>query len=423
MGFENPERLPHELETRWHISVIPLYMAVGSPGLLATLLALSLGASIAEVGVMTAAGAVATFIFSIVWGRLSDYSGIRKRYLLFFSVALVPVFLMLSMATSVLQTIITFTLASIITAGIAPIAVMYTVECCRLTDWQYGVAKYSSVTSIGTILGLLTYTISAPFLETHLLFILSAATSLSAAIFLWRLGQEPEVTLDRHPFPVQSLSDAERFLSPRPLLHYLDVRKVRLPRSLEQMSPLQLVFLASFVHWTGISLYGIGQTPLMKELGVTDGLILALNVVTGITAAIAFAWVAPRIKSGSKRSINLIVVARCCLILCWAVFPLFLALGSPLVFILPLLVSIAFNVLYTLIWLPITNYAISQAPPDHKGSVQGELLSATALAGAAGSLLGGLVMNSYGYTAGFILAAIISLLSIPILTRLDLGSV
>lgn len=98
MGTAENTNLPNAMETRWHVSIIPLYMAIGSPGLLATLLALSLGASVVEIGAMTAAGAVSTFIFSIVWGKLSDFSGIRKRYLLFFAIALEPIFLMLSMA-------------------------------------------------------------------------------------------------------------------------------------------------------------------------------------------------------------------------------------------------------------------------------------------------------------------------------------
>jgi MFS family permease len=421
MDEEIKQLHPQELETRWHISVIPLYMAIGSSGLLATLQVLSLGATIAEVGEMTAAGAIATFVFSMVWGRLSDFSGIRKRYLLFFSIVLGPLFFLLSMVNSVQQIVIIYTLISILTAGIAPIAVMYTVECCRLEDWQNGVARYSSISSIGTILGLIIYTASASFLETRWLFYISSATSFLAALFLWKMGQEPEMTLVRHPFPVRSIRDAEKFLSPRPLLHYLDIKRIKIPRSLRNISPLQIIFLASFIHWTGISIFGVGQTPLMKALGLTDSLILAINVVTGVTAAIAFAWIAPRIKSSNKRSINLVVIARCILILCWAAFPLFLNRPFNLVFLLPLGVSIAFNILYALIWLPITNFVISQAPDDHKGSVQGELLSATALAGAVGSALGGLVINNYGYTVGFILASIIALLSIPMLSRIDVS--
>jgi MFS family permease len=421
MGSEAKTRQPRELETRWHISVIPLYMAIGSPGLLATLLALNLGASIVEIGIMTAAGAVATFAFSIIWGKLSDYSGIRKRYLLFFTVTLGPIFLLLSMANTVQQIILIYTAASAITAGVAPIAVMYTVECCRLEDWHVGVARYSSVSSIGNILGLVAYTLVAPFLATRWLFYISAATCASSAIFLWVMGSEPEITLARHPFPIRSLHDAEKFLSPRPFLHYLDIRRIRLPRKLSEMTSLQLLFLAAFIHWTGISLFGIGQTPLMKALGLTDGLILALNVATGVTAAIAFAYIAPRVKSSKKRSINLIVLVRCFLILCWAALPFFLNHPIPLIFVLPLLILVAFNILYSLIWLPITNFAISQAPDHLKGSVQGELLSATALAGAVGSILGGVVIASYGYTVGFVLASIIALLTIPILSRFDLS--
>ena len=421
MGTAENPKPPNAMETRWHISVIPLYMAIGSPGLLATLLVLSLDASVAEIGVMTAAGAVSTFIFSIVWGRLSDFSGIRKRYLLFFALALSPVFLMLSMATSVQQVILIYTVGSILTAGVAPIAVMYTVECCRLEDWHVGVARYSSVASIGNILGLLTYTAAAPFVETRWLFYISSVTCFLAVLFLWKMGQEPEVTLERHSFPVKSFHDAEKFLSPRPFLHYLDIRRIKIPKNLGQMSPLQLLFLAAFIHWTGISAFGVGQTPLMKDLGITDSLILALNVITGVIAAIAFAWIAPRIKSSRKRSLNLIVIARCGLILCWAALPYFLVHSFSLVFILPLIISIIFNVLYALIWLPITNFAISRAPADHKGSVQGELLSATALAGAVGSVVGGIVITAYGYTAGFVLASIIALLTIPILSKFDMS--
>jgi predicted MFS family arabinose efflux permease len=115
------------------------------------------------------------------------------------------------------------------------------------------------------------------------------------------------------------------------------------------------------------------------------------------------------------------VLVRCFLILCWAALPFFLNHPIPLIFVLPLLILVAFNILYSLIWLPITNFAISQAPDHLKGSVQGELLSATALAGAVGSILGGVVIASYGYTVGFVLASIIALLTIPILSRFDLS--
>jgi MFS family permease len=420
MAIEASSMQPRELETRWHLSIIPLYMAIGSPGLLATLVALSLGANIAEIGALAAAGALSTFVFSMVWGKLSDFSGIRKPYLLFFSVALIPLFVGMSMARSVAEVVLIYASASAVTAGVAPISVMYTVECCKLQDWQVGVARYNSVTSVGNLLGLVAFTFVAPFYETRQLFYISSALCLSAALLLWRMGHEPEMTLERHPFPVRSLRDAEKLLSPRSFLHYLDVRRIKVPRSIRQLSPLQLLFLASFVHWMGISIFGIGQVPLMKELGITDSLILALNVSISITAAIAFAWIAPRVKP-SNRGLRSIVIVRCCLILCWAAIPFLIGVNAMYVFALPLMLSLAFNILYSLIWLPITNFAIAQAPADLKGSVQGELISATALSGAVGSAIGGLLISAVGYSAGFIIAAGVALVTIPIFNRIDIG--
>jgi hypothetical protein len=47
-----------------HLYTLPINVALGSSGLLTTLIALSLGASVQDIGVMIAAGAAATIVFS-----------------------------------------------------------------------------------------------------------------------------------------------------------------------------------------------------------------------------------------------------------------------------------------------------------------------------------------------------------------------
>jgi predicted MFS family arabinose efflux permease len=241
-----------------------------------------------------------------------------------------------------------------------------------------------------------------------------------AVILLWRIGREPEITLKRHSFQTRSLRDVKGFFSHRSIMHYLDKRRLKLPKNLKELAPLQLLFLASFVHWMGISLFGVGQTPLMKALGLSNSLILAVNGVAGAAQAIAFVSIAPLIKSGHKQLLNRVVVARGGLILCWAVLPVFFFHPVSFVFIFPLIVSIVWSVFYAMIWLPISTFAISQAPEDHKGSVEGELLSAIGVSNAIGSALGGLVITAYGYTVGFVLASAIAMLSIPVISRIDI---
>ncbi len=405
-------------EMRWHFSLIPLYMAVGSSGLLITLVALSLGASVADIGIMAAIGSAGAIVLSVVWGRLSDFSGRRKKYLLFFFIILSPIFLALNMVNSVLQLILLYVALASIASGVAPIAIMYTVECCKGKNWQESVGRYNFVTSVGSLLGFLTYAVVAEFYETRWLFYVSAAMCLSAFILLWRTGREPEMTLERHPFPVGSPSDAEKILSPRSIWGRMDIRRFKIPRNLKQLKPLQLLFLASFVHWTGISFFGVGQTPLMKSLGLSDSLILVINSAAVAAQAIAFVRIAPHMKSKGGRLLNNVVFARGGLILCWAALPLFYFPSVSFVFLFLLMASIVWSILYAIIWLPITNYAISQAPMDRKGSVQGELLSATGVANAVGSALGGLVITTCGYSVGFVLASVIAMLTIPIISRI-----
>ena len=396
-------------------------MAIGSSGLLVTLVALSLGASVADIGAMSSAGAVATFVFSLVWGRLSDLSGIRKRYLLFFFLVLSPVFLALSITNLIPLLIFLHVALACIASGIAPIAIMYTVEWCRDKNWHGGVARYNSIASVGNILGLMMYTAVAGFYPTHWLFSISAALCFAAALLLWKMGKEPDITLERHHFHMRSFHDVEKVLSHRPVLHHLDLGKLRPPRNLGKLKPLQLLFLAAFVHWTGISFFNVGQTPLMRALRLSDSLILAVNGAAGTMQAISFLWIAPRIKSNHKRLLSGIVGVRGGLILCWAALPILFVYPVSFVFVFPLVISVVWSIFYTIIWLPITDFAISQAPADRKGSVQGELYSTTAVASAIGSALGGVVLTLYGYTVGFAIASIIAMLTIPILSRIDMN--
>ncbi len=406
-----------EKETRWHLSMVPLYMAIGNPGLLVTLVALSLGASVAEVGAISAAGSAASFVLSMVWGRLSDMSSQRRIYLLFFAAILVPLFAAMSIVNGIPQITLLYTLIIAVSSGVAPIAVMYTVECCRGKNWSGEIANLNSIMSIGNIVGLLTFTLAAHYYPTQSLFYISAAVCLASSLLLWGLGREPEMTFERHSFS-HFLHDVEGLLSPRPLLQHLDIRRIRLPTSLNRLSPIQLLLLTAFIHWTGISIYAVGMTPLMKALGFSDSVILALNVGNGIAAAASFIWIAPRAKTGPQH-LKKLILARALLVLCWAPLPLFMSSPPSYVFIFPFLISAAINVFYAMLWLPLSSFAISQAPEDRKSSVVGQLISATAIAGVIGSGVGGMLITAYGYSVGFIVASMIMLLATQTVTRIN----
>jgi MFS family permease len=407
--------------TPWYLSTIPLNMAIGATPVISTLLILSLGGTVTEVGLMISSGAVATIIFSTIWGELSDRSALRKRYLLIIIIFLAPTLFLFSIASSLPQVVLYYTLLSIFSSGVAPIAVMYTVETCIGKDWQKEIAMYNSISSLGTILGFAMNSLLALFLQLKWLFCISAALCLISAAMLWKIGRESYITLERHAFPIRSLRDAERLISP--IFHRLDLRHLRIPRSLKQFKPLQLLFLACFIQWTGICFYAVGQTPLMKDLGLSDSAILAINTSVYAVLALSFAKIAPSLKQERKKLMNKAIYGRALLIIGWGIFSLFVTRSFPyvLIFIFPLILIATINLLYTILWLPIVTFTVSSAPEHSKGSSQGELLSVIALSNALGSALGGLVMGSMGYTIGFVTAAIISVLAVPIISRIEMN--
>jgi MFS family permease len=413
MNVEEPQRL------RWQLAMIPLFMAVGNPGLLVTLVALAQGSSVAELGVISASGSVANFVFSLVWGRLSDESWSRRRYLILLSLLMVPLFIALSLSVGVPQLTTFYALLIAVGSGVSPIAVMYTVDSCMGKNWQTMVSRLNSIMSVGNIIGLLTYTFAANYYPTHILFYISAVVSIVASLIIWRFGTEPYISLERQPFSARLLHSVESFLSPKPILHHLDLRRIKVPRDLSSLKPLQLLLLASFVHWLGISVYVVGQTPMMKQLSLTNSEILAINVVNGVCAASSFAWIAPRVSNDYKKLLSRLISARALLVLGWATFPYLSAYPISYSFVLPLLFSSAINVFYAMMWLPITNFAISHASVDRRSSVVGQLISVTGLASAVGSLVGGVIITVYGYTVGFSLAFVIILFSIPVITKIE----
>jgi MFS family permease len=169
--------------------MIPLYMAIGNPGLLVTLVALSQGAGVTEIGAISATGSVVNFFLSMFWGSLSDASAQRKKFRLAFSILLVPLFIGLSLAVNVTQITLLYALVVAFSCGIAPVAVMYTVECCKGKNWSIEVSRFNSIMSIGNIIGLLACTFAAGFFSTSTLFYISTASCLIAVIMLWRLGE------------------------------------------------------------------------------------------------------------------------------------------------------------------------------------------------------------------------------------------
>jgi MFS family permease len=393
-------------------------MALGSIKVVITLAALQLGASLFDIGLIIGANAAATIIFSIGWGRLSDYFGLRVRFLLVFFLASAPIFVLLGLAGSVWQLIVLYGVLAVATAGIQPIAAMYAVEYREGRNWQREIIKYNAYWNIGVIAGLVVNSLVALVVPLSWMLYLAAAFCGVSALILWRTAKEPDLPLEREAYAIMPLQDEEKPAT-MSVLDYFDVRKIS-PKRLLRLKPVHLLFLACLVHWTGVYIYGVGEVPLMSAIGLSASVILSINVAENVATVVSFSNIVPRVKIDYQRLVGLMVASRSVLILLWVGLTVFLATQVAYVFIFPLILEILFLVCYALVWYPIMCFAISQAQFGKKGTIQGELLAVVSLANVLGALIGGAIIGAFGYAVGFAVAAGISALAIPLIRRINI---
>jgi MFS family permease len=65
-------------DSSWYFSLIPINMSLGAIKVVIILLALALGANLFDIGILIAANSAVTILFSLFWGRISDFFGLRK---------------------------------------------------------------------------------------------------------------------------------------------------------------------------------------------------------------------------------------------------------------------------------------------------------------------------------------------------------
>lgn len=394
-------------------------MAVGSIRVIIVLIAIANGANLFEIGLLVALNSGATIVFALFWGRLSDFFGLRVRFLLLLFLLSCPIYVLLGFAGTTLTLTIVYALLAVSTGGIQPIASMYAVEYRGGKNWQNEVVRFNSFLTIGVIAGLVVNTVLALIIPLTWILYFAAGLCLVSALMLWRTAKEPALPLEREAYSIVTVQDEESTLAST-IIDYFDIRKIKLPKNFKQLKPIHLLFIISLIHWIGVYSYGVGEVPLMTAIGLSSSMILGINVAENAATVYSFNRLVPKIKMAPKKLIAVMMGARSGLMLFWAGLTVFITSQFAGVFIFPLLLEIAFLLCYGLLWHQVMCFAISQAPPNRKGTTQGELLSIISLANVVGALIGGAVIGAFGFAAGFIVSALIAASAIPLLRQIDM---
>jgi len=423
----------------WYFGHSLHYVADGGASTLIPLfLSSTLGGSVSNVGVVSAATSLASVPSSIGWAELSDRIERRKMFILldYFGTALL--FLLMGLSATFEQFLGLNIMMGIMAAASVSMGTIIITETIEQKRWTGEIGRYTQFGGVGWIVGLLLCGIwleagirVVPGMDPlRVMFFILAAVTFGAGLIALRLLPDPRPK----PFAPHHVDKVVVFLGriverPRYLPLWMYRRRYReavhgirsagetVPR------PLKTYFLAILLLFSGfMTVYTPFPVFLKKEVGSGWLEIFVLYIVAAATSAVMYSRASGLIgRLGERRTLVNVNLVRVLLFSGFGGVALLLASGlrPPPVLLFSVLFALqgAVGVFWAYVSVASTALVSKCAPPGTKGENLGLFNATVSVGGILGALIGGEVANYLGYAAAFFAGVVLVLLGVAALAR------
>ena len=411
---------------RWLLAWAMGYSAIGAASLIVPLYAIGLGAGPLVVGLLEATAGLAGVPGAVLWGRLADRTGHRRRFVLL-TLGGTGVMLTTFPFTGALSAVL---LANAVlwflVAAASPVLTLFMIEDAPEADWEARIGLLNAYQRYGWVGGLVlggvwlgAYPPGADPLVAHRTFFIVVAVAALVAVPLAFYWLPPEATtppgrLARSPRAIHRLVlgggryvKAVPFVPARAVVAIVTLE----PRAAVRRFPraLRRYFLAVTVFSTAFSVF-FGPIPAyLVGLELSGSAVFAVFVISSFASALAFVPAGRLAARTDPTAVQLRALG-----VRVALFPaigLVGALAHPGLRGLGIVVGFA---LVGLTWAVIAVTAagiVSRATPRAtRGEALGVYAALAGLGGGIGGVLGGVVASTAGYLAAFALSGVLVLL-------------
>ena len=413
-----PERAP-----RWYFGHGLHNLADGGASTLIPLfLSSTLGGSVSNVGVLSAATSTAAVPCSIGWSELSDRIERRKMFILVDYFGAGILFLLMGLATTFEQFLGLNILYGIVAAASVSMGTIIITETVESKRWTKEIGTYTEFGGVGWIIGLL---LCGIWLEAGirlfpgmdslrvLFFILAVVTFVSGFIAL-RLVPDPKP----RPFAPHHIDKVVVFMGrmvERPRYMPLWMYRRKYHQAVHEIRssgetvprPLRSYFVAVLLLFSGfMTVYTPFPIFLKKEMGAGWLEIFVLYIVSATTSAFMYSRTGGLIgRLGERRTLIRVNLVRICLFSSFGLVSLLVVGGfrpAPAVlFAVLFALQGAVGFFWAFVSVASTALVSKCAPPGTKGENLGLFNATVSVGGILGALVGGEVANYLGYGAAF----------------------
>ncbi|GAB4535862.1 MAG: MFS transporter [Anaerolineae bacterium] len=391
-----------------------------------------IGGSVADVGRLTSLTALAGVPGSIGWGNLSDRLGRRRPFLLLGFLGFGLATLLIGLGQNISQLLALSAVSGLLGAAIGPVGSALVLDGTAEDQWPESVGRFNQIGGWSFVAGLVAGTLWLSLVPGHWgtslamrgLFILAGSVALLSLLItaLW-LKEPPRVHSRRQFHPAFSgrlaVSVIERALFYPPRMLYFILRPAFIGEVREHVKDaLGRYYLCSFLLFLSINA-GFVPFPifLTVALEATNAQVFLISLVKSTTDALFYVPMGRIIQR--RRGIGLQAQAaavRVGIFGCYALLAL-LRPGAPGLIIVGL-VHILTGVTWAAIAVSGTTAVAALAPKELEGRAMGLYNAVIGTAGIVGSLVGGHLAASLGYSASFGFGALTMALAAAWLWRL-----
>jgi len=408
----------------WLSAFIPVNAALGATQPLVPLYVASLGGNVAHVGLVTSAYNLTSVPSSIFWGKLSDELSRRKIFIIFGFISAGLIFLMFTLASNVVHLVFFNAFLGLFLTAYIPVASMMIVEVFPKRKLNRYIGLYNQYAGFGWSLGIIAGTIWLSYYDIRMFFIVcSSLCFIGALLGVW-LIKDPEIMLERRQaFDYSASRIVETF-------RYLPTTLFQIPRLFELQRlrrlmlssltrSLPLYYASMFCFFTAFNMFFVPLPIFYTNIGIPGNQIFLLFLAASLTST----FFHPRVGRWSerireRRLINMAATVRITIFILVGVF-------GPLVGTIAEKTSIfatcmaVLGLTWALFWVSSSSILPKLSDPTKLGQAQGMLNAVIGVAVVIGSLIGGIASYSLSYTVDFLLAALMTILGLGILTRVE----
>jgi MFS family permease len=421
---------------RWLYSWALGSVAFGGASLLVPLYVVQLGASPVELGLLAATAAAIGAPGAILFGRLANRVGHRRPLVLATLATVAAALAVVPLLDSITAVVVANAALWLVVSSVAPVTTMLVVDDAPESAWDECIGRLNTYQgygwAVGLVLGAVWPVVGSRLVGggsvTRALFWLLAAcaavSSIGAARSLPRTGGEVHVTSEREARRIARLLSGTRrgvrgatfAFSPNRL--YWSTRGLDLRRLRGRLdAPLTTYLIAATLFFTGFAAFWAPLPLFLTDAGFDAGRVFALYLASSVASAVLYEgagrfaarYDVRRLQSGALAVRGLL-------------FPTVAVVGgvgtASLGFGAAGVALAAIGVTWAVIAVVGTALVTRLAPPGLRGETLGVYTALGALAGGAGSLLGGWVatfgyLPAFGAAAALVLAGAVLVFSLP----------